>query len=264
MPASRKLRFLTHTLLLCTAAAGAALAECGPPPRSAETADIRHVHDGDTLILEDKRKLRLLGYNAPEIAHRERPAEPLGTEARERLAQWIEQSGQRIRLQYDTELKDRYGRVLAHAFLADGRNLAELMLQSGLATGLIIPPNLRHADCYGEAEQQARARRQGIWELPSYQPADLKRLGTQRNRYTILRARVLALEQNTGGFVIWVGADDQSPRVRVFIASDDLELFPRRRFKSLTGREIEVRGWLHRRDKTWTMRLRHPASLDLR
>lgn len=262
MPRLHKLRFLIRTLLLFAALAGPAPAECPPPPPTAEIVTVRHVHDGDTLILEDERKLRLLGYNAPEVARRERPAEALGAEARERLAQWIEESGRRIRLQYDTELKDRYGRTLAHAFLGD-RNVAELMLGSGLAAGLIIPPNLRHADCYSEAERRARAQRRGIWELQSHQPADLKRLHAHRDRYTVLRARILKLEQDSGGSIVWLGADEHSPRVKVFIAAADLELFPHRRLKTLTGREVEVRGWLHRRDKTWTMQLRHPASLDI-
>lgn len=261
MPRVYKLRFLLRLLLLF-ALSGPAAAACPPPPPDAEAAAVRHVHDGDTLILEDGRKLRLLGYNAPEVARRERPAEPLGAEARQRLAQWVEESGRRIRLQHDTELKDRYGRTLAHAFLGD-RNVAELMLRAGLGASLIIPPNLRHAGCYGEAEEKARAQRQGIWELPSHQPADLKRLHAHRDRYTVLRARILKVERDSGDSVVWLGADKHGPRVRVFIAAADLELFPRRLLKTLSGREVEVRGWLHRRDKTWTMQLRHPASLDI-
>jgi micrococcal nuclease len=264
MPLPKRFRSFIRALLLVTVTAGSggAPADCPSAPRTAETVVVRHVHDGDTLILEDERKLRLLGYNSPEIARRERPGEPLGAEARERVAQWIEEGGRRIRLQYDAEHKDRYGRVLAHAFLGDGRNIAELMLQAGLAASLIIPPNLQYAGCYAAAERRARAQRLGVWELPSHQPADLKRLATHRNRYTVLRARVLELEQNTAGFVLWLGSYELE-RVRVFIAAEDLELFPRRRFKTLTGREIEVRGWLHKRNKTWTMQLRHPVSLDI-
>lgn len=263
MPFTHALRLLTHSLLLSAFAAGPVQAGCEPPPRSAETVAVRHVHDGDTLILQDERKLRLLGYNAPEIARRQRPAEPLGLKAREQLARLIEGSAQRIRLQYDAERKDRYGRVLAHAFLEDGRSIAELMLQAGFATSLVIPPNLLHADCYSLAESHARAQQQGIWELPSYQPADWAKLKAQRDRYTVLQARVLELEQNSAGFVIWLGTHENPSRVRVYIEPADLELFPKRRLKTLAGREIEVRGWLHRRDEIWTMQLRHPASLNI-
>jgi micrococcal nuclease len=262
MPAPNRFGRLIKTLLLLAAMADCAGAKCMPPD-SAETVTVRHVHDGDTLILEDKRKLRLLGYNTPEVARRERPAEPLAAEARERLTYWIEASGRQIRLQYDAERKDRYGRALAHAFLKDGHSIAELMLETGLATSLIIPPNLRHAACYSEAENRARAESHGVWGLPAYQAADLKKLEAHRDRYTVLRARVLELEQNAGGFVIWLGAYENAPQVRAFIATADLELFRQQRLKTLTGREIEVRGWLHRRDSSWTLQLRHPASLDI-
>ncbi|HEX5055703.1 MAG TPA: thermonuclease family protein [Gammaproteobacteria bacterium] len=237
------------------------MADCGPPPRDAESIGIRHVHDGDTLILEDERRLRLLGFNTPEIERRERPAEPLGMQAREQLVQWIENSGRRIRLQYDAEGKDRYGRTLAHAFLEDGRSIAELMLEAGLATTLIIPPNLQHASCYAEAEQKARAQKRGVWALPSHQPVGLEELRYHRDRYTVLRSRVLKLEQNVKGFIIWLGTYENA--VRVYIAADDLELFPQKRLKTLAGHEVEIRGWLHRRDKVWTMQLRHPAQFDI-
>src|SRR5688572_6817556 len=43
-------------LLLLAATADYVDAKCVPPD-SAEIVTVRHVHDGDTLILEDKRKL---------------------------------------------------------------------------------------------------------------------------------------------------------------------------------------------------------------
>jgi hypothetical protein len=170
-------------------------------------------------------------------------------------------------LQYDTERRDRYGRVLAHAFLSDGRNIGALMLETGLAAILIMPPNLQHAACYEVAEQRARARKEGVWKLSSHQPADLASLQAHRDRYTVLRARVLDLEHDVRGFVLWLGSHEQehAQRIRVFIAAADLALFPHKRLRTLARHEIEVRGWLHRRDddKVWTMQLRHPASLDI-
>jgi micrococcal nuclease len=262
MPVPDRFRISINALLLLAAMVDYAHAKCVPPD-SAETVTVRHVHDGDTLILEDKRKLRLLGYNTPEVERRERPAEALAIEAKERLAHWIEAGDRQIRLQYDAERKDRYERTLAHAFLQDGASIAELMLEAGLATSLILPPNLRHADCYSAAENRARAKNHGVWGLPAYHAADLNKLEAHRDRYTVLRAGVLKLEQNTGGFVIWLGTHENMPQVRAFIAGRDLELFPQQRLKTLTGRKIEVRGWLHRRDRIWTLQLRHPSSLDI-
>src|SRR5687768_6082587 len=100
MPVPNRFGISIKALLLFAAMVDYADAKCVPPD-SAETVTVRHVHDGDTLILEDKRKLRLLGYNTPEVARRDHPAEPLAVAARERLTYWIEAGGRQIRLQYD-------------------------------------------------------------------------------------------------------------------------------------------------------------------
>ncbi len=262
MAAPHRFGILIKTLLLLALMADCANAKCVLPD-AAETVIVRYVHDGDTVILEDKRKLRLLGYNTPEVERREHPAEPLAIEAKQRLTDWIETGGRQIRLQYDAERKDRYGRTLAHAFLKDGHSIAELMLETGLATSLIIPPNLQHAACYNEAENRARAQNHGVWELSAYQAADLTKLEAHRDRYAVLQAKVLEVEQNSNGLMIWLGGYENAPQVQVFIATPDLELFRQRRLKSLTGRKIEVRGRLHRRDGIWTLLLRHPAYLHI-
>ena len=50
-----------------------------------ETATVRHVVDGDSVILADDRPVRLIGINAPEFGRDGRPDEPLAVAARERL-----------------------------------------------------------------------------------------------------------------------------------------------------------------------------------
>lgn len=52
-------------------------AECGSP--IVETAQLKHVYDGDTIKLKDGRHVRVLGINTPEIDHgEERIGQPLG------------------------------------------------------------------------------------------------------------------------------------------------------------------------------------------
>ncbi|HEY3488317.1 MAG TPA: thermonuclease family protein [Gammaproteobacteria bacterium] len=258
-----RLPTISHLLLILIlpVTAESAAIQC-PTPEFDETVTVRYVQDGDTLILGDERKLRLLGYDTPEIERRGRAAQPLGHEARQQLSLWIAGSSQQIGLQYDVERKDRYGRMLAHAFLKNGYSIAALMLQDGLAASLIIPPNMENAGCYMDAEDQARAQKRGIWKLPAYQVATLTRLESHRDRYTVLQAKVSALEQNNRGFILRLGSPDTS-EVEVFIENPDLELFLQTQLKTLQGREIEVRGWLHRRHKVWTLQLRHPSNLKI-
>ena len=77
-------------------------------------AQVSYIHDGDTLWLDNGAKVRIIGLNAPELARKSRPGEPLAGRARDALRRRV--TG-RVGLEYDEERKDRYGRVLAHVYI---------------------------------------------------------------------------------------------------------------------------------------------------
>jgi micrococcal nuclease len=262
MPGPLLKSLLLLPLLIVGLQAAASPAACNSPAYD-ETVTVRHVHDGDTVVLTDGRKLRLLGYNTPEVARDRRPAEPLAIAAQQQLQQWIAAGKARLQLKFDHERQDHYGRTLAHAFTQDGHSISHLMLQQGLATSLIMPPNLAFADCYTEAESQARTQALGVWTLPSYQPVALTDLKKHKDRYTVLQARVFELDQDTHGLNVWLGGYEFATKIRIFIHNDDLALFPLQQVKNSKGRLLEVRGWLHLQKKGWTMRLRHPSNLQI-
>jgi len=139
------------------------LAAPGAPPGS-ETVVVTEVIDGDTLVIEDGRTVRLLGLDTPET-HRPglEHAQALGDEATVRLAALVE--GQVVALERDVTEVDHYGRLLRHVWR--GRTLvAETLLREGLARSMSIPPDLRHRDRLRAAEARARAARVGLWGLP--------------------------------------------------------------------------------------------------
>ena len=121
------------------------------PPQQTEQVKVRYVSDGDTLILSDNRKIRLIGINTPEVARKEKPAQPLAIRARDRLRQLLFQQGSQARLLYGEQQTDRYGRKLATLWLPDDRNLAAELLREGLGWMVAIPPNTRFIDCYQQA-----------------------------------------------------------------------------------------------------------------
>ena len=123
------------------AAAVLALAGCAPsapaPPAVATPAGLEAVErvvDGDTFILANGERVRLLGIDAPELhaGRRGHPGpfpEPGAVEARAALAAMIE--GRRVRL--ERHGRDRYGRTLARVYLPDGREAGAVLLERGLA-----------------------------------------------------------------------------------------------------------------------------------
>jgi len=120
--------------------------------------------DGDTVDvrLRDGRveRVRILGADTPETKDRRKPVQCFGPEAsahtHERLA------GRRVRLETDTEARDKYGRLLAYVYV-DGDRYDDELLRLGYARLLVIPPNGRHGRALLAAETEARAARRGLW-----------------------------------------------------------------------------------------------------
>jgi micrococcal nuclease len=124
------------------------LALCAGWGNAGEWAAVRRVADGDTIELSDRRLVRYLGIDAPEIDHEAGTAQPFGFEARARNRERV--GSRRVRLEYDAERFDVYGRTLAYVFLPDGAMLNEALLVEGLAfclTGPALPRSGRIPPC---------------------------------------------------------------------------------------------------------------------
>jgi micrococcal nuclease len=126
-----------------------------------EGVTVRHVVDGDSVILTDQRQVRLIGINAPELGKDGKPDEPLAVAARDRLRDLVQ--GKSAQLVLEQEQRDHYGRWLAHLVLPDGANVEEILLKEGLASAIAIPPNVSQWRRLFDAENVAHARRRGIW-----------------------------------------------------------------------------------------------------
>ncbi|HSO62591.1 MAG TPA: thermonuclease family protein [Desulfobacterales bacterium] len=145
--------FFIATLLLLTLVAEGVNAE--------QWVTVKRVADGDTVQLSDGRSVRYIGVNAPEINHERNTAEPFGFEARKRNIELV--GTQRIRLEFDIEHFDDYGRTLAYLFLPDGSMVNEKLLQSGMAHCLYKMPNIKYEARLLKAQREAMQGRRGMW-----------------------------------------------------------------------------------------------------
>ncbi|MFN3477335.1 MAG: thermonuclease family protein [Candidatus Methylomirabilales bacterium] len=127
---------------------------------------VKRVIDGDTILLQNGERVRYIGINAPEVNHSPRGAEPLGREAKEANRRLVE--GKRVRLEFDSERRDKYGRLLAYVFLEDGTFVNGWLVERGLAKAVSYPPNLKYQDLLKKLEQEARKKQLGVWaDAPS-------------------------------------------------------------------------------------------------
>jgi endonuclease YncB( thermonuclease family) len=221
-----------------------------------EIAMVRYVYDGDTLQLKDGRKVRLIGINTPELAHDDRSAKPFAGEAKKALEQLFTKD-KTVALVYGEDKKDRYGRLLAHLFLADGNNVQAVLLRAGVANAINIPPNTSYASCYLEMENSARCNSKGLWKNSLILNA--KNLRRQDAGFHMIRGRIDSIHTNRKG--IWLDLDGQ---LTVGIRPDDLERFDIEEINHLINQVVIVRGWVNNstRSTAFYLRLRHPLSLQ--
>lgn len=142
------------------------------PVGETETVEVKQVIDGDSLILEDGRKLRLLGIQAPA-----------GTsiEAKTSTAQLKKRvEGKSVVLSFDEKKIDRYKRVLAYVF-CDGVFVNGWMAGNGYAYSSEWKPNTRHSELLKTLQETARSKKRGFWAIEK--EASEYYLTYQRSRY---------------------------------------------------------------------------------
>ncbi len=152
-------------------------------------ARVQHVIDGDTFVTTRGEHVRLLGINAPEIAHDDKPGEPLGEMARVWLKRRLE--GRLVELVWDVQRRDGYGRLLAQVFLRDGSWINGELVEQGLAHVYTFEPNHRFAARLLALEETARKARRGIWRTSRFAVVDARRVGRRMiGQYRIVQGTV--------------------------------------------------------------------------
>lgn len=126
------------------------------------TVTVQTVLDGDTFVTTTGERVRLLGIDAPEVAHHDTVLEPFGTESTEWLTERILNTD--VQLHIGIEGADRYGRTLAWVYTADGAFINQEALSGGYAELLDrfgLPLQLEASLRQAAAEAQVAGR--GLW-----------------------------------------------------------------------------------------------------
>ena len=136
---------------------------------------VEMVYDGDTFRISGGEKVRLVGIDTPEMHESNKlfrdaarsgqdihAIRQMGRKAYDFVRPLIE--GKNVRLEFDIEKRDKYGRLLAYAYLEDGTFLNRLIIERGYASPLTIPPNVKYADEFKRLFNSARAGHLGLWK----------------------------------------------------------------------------------------------------
>lgn len=143
-------------------------AESDPEQKTSATGgmcQVTKVIDGDTFWVADgseKYKVRFIGIDAPETRNsRWKQKGKLAAEAKAFVQKLTE--GKSVRLELDVQHKDRYQRVLAYVYLADGTFLNAELLKVGYAVVDTYPPNVKYVELFTELQTEARNQKVGLW-----------------------------------------------------------------------------------------------------
>lgn len=160
MKINRTALFFTIILILLVS-----LTSCFYAKDKSDIYSVYAVIDGDTVILSNAKNVRYLGVDAPEL--RKKVSEqwvynpqPYAEEALKLNKELAE--GKSVRLEFDSEREDRYGRWLAYVFVGD-KMVNEELIRQGYAKVYARSHNLKYEERLKAAETEAKINQRGLW-----------------------------------------------------------------------------------------------------
>jgi len=217
---------------------------------------VKYVVDGDTVTLSNGQKVRLLGINTPEINHQNNELSEVGAEE---AKVWLLNKvlGKLVWLERSVDHYDKYGRTLAFLINSKGQNINLMLVEKGLASINIYPPNTLYSKQLIQAQQIAEENARGIWGNSFYQVKNAKLIRNLKikgwGRY---HAKILRIENSTKGYKLWL-----EKKVYIWVANKNLPWFAD--IDQYQGKDIEVRGWVRKWGANWSINVRHPSQIIL-
>jgi micrococcal nuclease len=133
-----------------------AIAPSGTPVK------VRQVASGQTIEIvsasgqtSTPQKVRLIGIDTPDLKQ-----QPWGIEAKQRLEELVRSKS--VRLEFDVEKQDRYGRSLAYVWV-ENQLANEQLVATGYALAMPRSPNVKYQEKLQRAQESARLMGRGIW-----------------------------------------------------------------------------------------------------
>jgi endonuclease YncB( thermonuclease family) len=125
------------------------------------TALVKRAIDGDTLELTSGETVRLIGVDTPETKDPRKPVQYFGKEATAFTQRLVE--GKRVRLEYDQQRLDKYGRTLAYVYLEDSTFVNAEIIKQGYGFAYTRFP-FKYLEQFRQLEQDAREAKRGLWK----------------------------------------------------------------------------------------------------
>jgi len=119
------------------------------------------VLDGDTVLLSNDERVRLIGVDTTEKSHPLKPVEFFSKESTNFTRKLVE--GKLVRLEYDVDRRDKYDRLLAYVYLLDGTFVNAEIIKQGYGFAYTKYP-FKYIAQFTLYEKEAKANKKGYWK----------------------------------------------------------------------------------------------------
>lgn len=227
-------------------------------------AKVSTVVDGDTVVLDDGREVRMVGIQAPKLplGRPNFPTWPLGPEAKVALERMV--LGRSVNVHLAPMPEDRHGRVLAHLTRTDDSLwLQGELLKQGLARVYTFPDNRVLAKELLGFERRARRDAIGMWALSHYDLRTVKNVNRDIGSFQIVEGLVWDTAKVKKNIYLNFGADWRSDfTIQVRVRDEPLFQAAGIDLMALKGKRVRVRGWVKAKNGP-LIELDHPERLEL-
>lgn len=186
-------------------------------------------------------RVRLIGVDTPER-----------NDSREDERHWAEIAtrfavchllGGRVRLTYDWEPKDRFGRTLAYVWTEKGELFNDRIIRQGFSSAFLV---YRFREDYRalfkQAEAEARREGRGRWRTQELEILDVAQAGAHPGEYVTVRFRCSLVTDGRKYHFLWTA----DRRFQALVSKDIV--WPRPAMSHFWGRELEVQGIVERQE----------------
>lgn len=115
---------------------------------------VTRIIDGDTIELENGKKVRYIGIDTPE------KGDCYTQQATNKNKELV--LNKKVKLEKDVSETDRYDRLLRYVYI-DDVFVNQVLVAEGYAQASSYPPDVEHQAEFKEAEEKAREEENGLW-----------------------------------------------------------------------------------------------------
>lgn len=245
-----KLKKYLVVILLCL------LVQCSS---QADIGTVMVVYDGDTIEVQltsgEKEKIRLIGVDAPETDSENHETRLKALFSKRFAFKFLYKK--RVRIQYDWEKRDTYGRLLAYIWTEDGTFFNEFVINKGFAaayTRFKYKPEYRER--FLQAEEYAKKRGNGIWKKEPFPLIHYKAIPEHMNQLVSCEFVCQRIEDK-GNLLLLVSKEEN---FGVPVYKKYLHFFPE--IHSWIGKTVIISGLLEEYKGQPQIMLFHPSQLQ--